>query len=203
MRNRLTKVQVPPLPELNLGPLDAVIKRVSTPVRLDFGEPNKLFNPMPWQVDSDIHLLPAAKVGPSIVTVSNITPLYTIISLDRVAAVPDSPPNFFITVEKQAATLLRDRGKRQSYCRIGETHDIFKLNLAVGPVDDPAKLVIELTNSGEKGEITKNQPFKRIDGYKAVLSYAPEKLVQTDVRVGTFCRSISITTPWFASRRTK
>jgi hypothetical protein len=185
MRNRLTTVQVPPLPDLNMAPMDAAISRVSTPVQVNFGEPNKLFNPMPWQVDADGHLLPVTKVGPSIVAISNITALFTIISLDRVVPVPDSPPAFLIGVEKQAAASSRERSKRQYYCKAGETHDVFKLLMALGPTNEPSKWVIELTDTGEKGEITADKPFRRVDGYKAVLSYAPEKLVRTDVRVGT------------------
>ena len=184
MRNQFTTVQVPQLADLNTTPLEDIIKRVSTPVQVNFGEPNKLFNPMPWQMDSSGQILPGTKVGPSIVTVSNITPLFTIISLDRVVPVPDSAPAFLIGVEKQAAALPRDRSKRQYYTKVGDTKDIFKLLLALGPTNDPSKLVIELTDTGEKGELAPDKPFKRIDGYKAVLSYAPEKLVRTDVRVG-------------------
>jgi hypothetical protein len=47
---------------------------------------------------------------------------------------------------------------------------------ANGPLDDPASVVLELLDTGEKVTLTKQSkevPYKRIDGYAADVSYPP------------------------------
>ena len=181
MRNS-GQLPVPALPELDVRPFEAVLDRVSTPAQVDFSEPHKVFNPMPWQLDADHRVIPGTKVGPNMVTVSNVSPLFLIINLDKMVPLAGSAPTYLIGVERQAAPLPSARGKRLVYCRPGDKKDIFTLLEAQGPPEDPSKLVIQLAD-GEKGEITKDNPFKRVEGYKATLRYGPEKRTWIDQRV--------------------
>jgi frataxin-like iron-binding protein CyaY len=54
-----------------------------------------------------------------------------------------------------------------------------------GKPEDPAQIIVELKDTGEKAVITKDQPFKRVDGYTADLHYDLEKKRWTARRVGS------------------
>src|SRR3974390_220798 len=83
-KSELTHPKVVPLTNLDLtGPEDA-LKLMATPALINFSEPNKLFNPMPWQKAPDGRLIRADRVGPSALSVTNITPLYLKLTLDSV-----------------------------------------------------------------------------------------------------------------------
>ena len=64
-RESLIPKAVKPLPELDMTNSLAVLTRVSEPIIVNFSEPNKLFNSMPWQEKSDKALVLATSVGAS------------------------------------------------------------------------------------------------------------------------------------------
>jgi len=43
-----------------------------------------------------------------------------------------------------------------------------------GPLENPAQLVLGLTDTGEEAVLSKDKPFRRVDGYMADLKYDPE-----------------------------
>ena len=92
------------LTNLDLTIAEAALKRVSTPALIDFGPPNRLFNPMPWQKAADGRPIPVAKIGPTALMVTNITPLYLRLSLDSVNVDASSNTTYIIGVEKPAPT---------------------------------------------------------------------------------------------------
>src|SRR5512133_354088 len=57
-RNALVNPRVKELTNLNLTVPEAALTRVATPATIDFSDPNKLFNPMPWQKAPDDRLIP-------------------------------------------------------------------------------------------------------------------------------------------------
>jgi hypothetical protein len=183
LRNRYRQFPVQPLAALDLKPREALIERASTPIQVDFSEPHKLFNPMPWQMDKDNRLLPNTKVGPSVAVVTNISPLFFIVSLDRVATAPDVAPTYVFLAENQT-TVPASRSKRQYYCKVGEdTKQLVSLIQTQGPPEAPSSLTIRLSDTGETAVVTKENPFKRVEGYKAALAYLPEKRVWNDLRL--------------------
>ena len=99
----LTHPKVPPLTNLDLTLPEAALKLMASPALINFSEPNKLFNPMPWQKAPDGHPIRADKVGPSALTVTNIVPLYLRLTLDQVNPMLDGSCKYVIGVEKQAA----------------------------------------------------------------------------------------------------
>jgi hypothetical protein len=44
-----------------------------------------------------------------------------------------------------------------------------------GKPDEPSQIIVQLNDTGEKAVITKEQPFRRVDGYMADLHYDLEK----------------------------
>lgn len=185
MKSTVLHPKVKPLTNLDLTVSENAMKRLATPAVVDFGPPNRLFNPMPWQKAADGHLIARESVGPNRIVVTNITPLYLILTLDSVTP-SDTGPKYVIGIEKQAAVSASHRNKRQSLCSTNPPtkNDTFTMLEVKGKPDDPTQIVVELNDSGEKAVITKEQPYRRVDGYTADLHYDPEKKVWTHQRVG-------------------
>jgi hypothetical protein len=164
-----------PLTNLDLTVPEVALKRVATPASIDFGAPNRLFNPMPWQQTADKKIIPQNKVGPNALTVTNITPLYLKLSLDRVETTIADTPKYVIGIEKQAAATAGQRGKKQTYCKLNDKNETFQLAEVKGKPEEPSQLIVILHDTGERAVIGKDKPFERVDGYKADLRYDPEK----------------------------
>ena len=47
-----------------------------------------------------------------------------------------------------------------------------------------SRVVLELNDTGQRVTVTKDQPFRRVDGYMVDLKYAPENKTWTNRRVG-------------------
>src|SRR5271170_6625590 len=65
-----------PLTNLNLTVESNTVVRATNSFSVDFGPPNKLFNPMEWARTLDNRLIPVngSNVGPAAVTVTKTTP---------------------------------------------------------------------------------------------------------------------------------
>ncbi len=176
---------VKPLASLDMTNLDLALQRAATPATIELGAPNRLFNPMPWQKSLDGRLIPSQKVGPNAVTVTNILPLYLKLSLDSVTT-SDSGPKYVIGIERQAAVSVSQRSKKQSYCSLNPPtkNDVFTMVDVKGKPEDPSQIIVQLNDTGERGILTKDKPFTRIDGYMADLRYEPEKKSWPDKRIG-------------------
>jgi hypothetical protein len=183
-RMNLIHPKVKPLTNLNLSASEATLKRVASPAMINFSEPNKLFNPMPWQKKPDETLIRGDKVGPTAAVVTNMTPLYLRLTLDQVT-VSDAGPKYVIGVEKQAAMNPRDRVKKQAYCKLNDKNDTFTLVEVKGKPEEPSSVVVVLNDTGERGTITREQPYKRTDGYMADLRYPPENKMWNNRRVNS------------------
>jgi hypothetical protein len=177
----IIKRPVKPLTNLDLTIQEAGLKRMAVPALMDFSSTNKLFNPIPWMQtkDSPPRLIPSNKAGPSLTVVTNITPLYLKLSLEGANLSADSnSASYVIGITKEASSKVADRAKKTTYCRINEKKDKEGIILlqANGPLDNPASVVLELLDTGEKVTLTKETkdvPYKRIDGYAADVSYPP------------------------------
>jgi hypothetical protein len=176
---------VKPLEPPDLTREEAVFKRTQAPITLDFSTSNKLFNSFPWFKRSDGTLIKGeeSNVGPKAVVVTKITPLYTIISLDSIGPESDAGRRYVIGVKREAAKVPSQRGKRQSYAVLNAKNDAFIIREVKGPPEDPAELVLELTDTGEMVSVSRDHPYKREDGYLADLKYEPERRTWTNRRV--------------------
>jgi hypothetical protein len=187
MRNTLTHPNVNPLPNLDLALPDNMLKRMATPAMVDFSAPNKVFNPMPWQkaVDGRLIRADATNVGPNAVTITKLTPLYLKLTLDSVTPL-DTGTRYVIGIEKEAALNPRERNKTQKYCSLNTKNETFTLRDVKAAPDEPtnATVVLELNDSRQRVEVSKEHPFRRIDGYMVDLKYAPESKTWTARRVG-------------------
>ena len=186
LANSLVNRPVKALAPLDLALPENSLKRLATPATLDFSSTNRIFNPMPWQQtrDNPPQLVPATKMGPNRATVTNITPLYLIVTLDTVNVQSDGAARYLFGVEKQAAPSGK-RAKRQVGAGVGEKNDTFQLLSVNGPRENPTNLVFILLDTMETNNVSKEQPFRRIDGYKTSIRYDPERKSWNDQRVGS------------------
>jgi hypothetical protein len=188
MRNQLIHPKVKPLTNLDLALPDSVLKRVAAPALVDLSAPHRLFNPMAWQKAADGHLIKvdSTNIGPNAVTITKMQPLWLKLTLDNVL-VSDAGNRCVIGIEKEAAANLRDRNKTQKYCSPGTKTDTFTLrDVKIAP-DNPTNVVgvvLELNDTGQRVTVTKDQLFRRVDGYTVDLKYAPENKTWTNRRVG-------------------
>jgi hypothetical protein len=172
---------VKPLDPLDLTRETNVLARLQSPYKLDFSTTNKLFNPVQWQKTPDGRLMKLAsgnEVGLAVIT--KITPLCLILTLDSIET-NEFGARYVISMERQAAVLPAQRGKRQHYASVGDKNETFTIADVNGSPGNPAqlKLILQLTDTGERVTLSKDKPFRRVDGYAADLKYDLEKPPRT------------------------
>lgn len=188
-RNSIIRRPIQPLPPLDLAPMQSVVQRVNTPLNVDFGRPHNLFNPVQWQRGADgtlIKLARGTEVGPEAAVVTAIRPLHLILSFDSVGPVTDGvPTGYLIGIEREAAPTPAQRRKRQTFARLNEKREeLFTLREVQGPPENPTGLVLEMSDTGERITLSRDQPYRRIEGYLADIRYDPEKRQFPGRRVG-------------------
>ena len=180
-RQSIISHAVKPLDPLDLTQETNVSARLQSPYKLDFSTTNKLFNPLPWQKRLDGTLVPVkiGLIGQEAVVVTKITPLSLILTLDAIET-NEFGARYVISMEREAAVLPAQRGKRQHYAsvgeKVGEKNEAFTITDVSGSPGNPAqlKLILQLTDTGEKVTLSKDKPFRRTDGYSVDLKYDPE-----------------------------
>ena len=114
------------------------------------------------------------EIGLNAVVVTNITPLYLILSLDEVVT-NELGVRYTVGVEKQAAlTAARRRKQSHLIAEDGEVKDLFKLVKVTGAKENPDALVLKLADDGEEVSIALGKPYRRVEAYIADFRYPPE-----------------------------
>ena len=186
MKAAVLHPKVKPLTNLDLTVPEQALKRLASPAVIDFGPPNRLFNPMPWQKAADGHLIARESVGPNRIVVTNVMPLYLELTLDSVNT-SEQTPQYVIGIEKQAAQKESQRRKTQRLCSMNppSKNEFFTMLEVKGKPEDPSAIVVQLNDTGEKAVISKDKPFRRVDGYTADLHYDLEKKTWKNRRVNS------------------
>jgi len=142
---------------------DTALKRLQNPPTVELSGAHNLFNPVTWKIKPDGSFIKIVQEGVGALTVSKIQPLYLELSFERVTA-----SGYWIGTKRQSLK------KPSVYAKVGEKKELFTLKEVKGPAEDPAELVLELTDGQEMISIAKDKPFKRVDGYSADLRYTPD-----------------------------
>jgi hypothetical protein len=173
------------LTNLDMTVQDSAILRLKSPYVLDFETSNKLLNPMEWQRALDNTLIPSAKkTGLQVAVVTNIAPLFLVISLVS-STTNELGARYVISVERQAATTPAKRHPAQHFVSPGDkANDTFALLEVKGPADNPDALVLKLVDGGEVVTVSHDKPYRRVDGYAADFRYDPERKVFRGRRTG-------------------
>ena len=159
------------------------LKLVQNPPPLILSGGHNVFNPVKWQKRPDgtlIKIQTGREVGPDATTISKITPLYFIISLDRVAN-----PGYVLGVTREAAEKPIDRRKKAKFATLNATNEFFTLREVKGAPEDPTELVLELADTKERVTVSKTSEFKRVVGHEAELKYPVENKTYPNLRIGS------------------
>lgn len=190
MKDSVTSPHIKPLDPLDLSAQSDLLQRVQTPYVLDFSTSNKLFNPVMWKRTPTGDLLKITtghEIDAEAATVTNITPLYLILTLDNIET--NVGVRYLIGVQRQAAMTRSGQGKHQRGASLGERNDVFTIAHAKGDPASPDELDLKLADTGETAVIARNadgtyKPFERADAYTADLRFDPENKTFRNRRVG-------------------
>lgn len=173
-----------PMPPLDLQPEQALLDRAQTKIEMDM--PNKLFNPIRWQLDVHGHIFPNP-AGKEIerLQVLKISPLYFVVSLVSVSSTPGLPTHYGIGLMHEGGLQPQQRYRKTIFVPLNVTTNGFTVVSAEGPEDDPTSVTVQLTDPDKTVTITKEQPFKWPEGYTIDLRYPPEnRTLPANRRVG-------------------
>jgi len=191
-RNRIIAQTPKALQPPDLSRVDLSLKRVAVPQPLILADVNhKLFNPERWQKNPNSPQLIRNPTGRELekLEVTGIHDLFFVVSVDTVNA-SESGTRYGVSIEQQAAARTGMRGRRTFYLgkgekkEYGEKKETFALVEVQGPAENPTTLVLEFSDSDRQIIISREKPFRRVDGHTADLRYAPENKTFMNRRVG-------------------
>ena len=187
---RIINRPVKPLPDLDLSEVDTLLKRGEATTVLNFSDnTHKIFNPVRWQRTAEGRLVKNPP-GSSLekLEILEITPLYLTIRLES-ASPSDSGPRYGFVISQEAAAKATLRGPRPHYAskgekkEYGENKQAFILRETSGTLEAP-EAQLELTDSEKPVVVSREQPFRRVDGYMVDLRFGPENRTFQNRRVG-------------------
>jgi hypothetical protein len=164
-----------PLEPLNFATQQVAVVQLKAAAGLDLSSTHKVLNPVQWQKTADgrlVKIQTGEETGPKALVVLKSTPLYLNITLDGVN-LSEATPRYTINVEREAAVDRAKRIKKPYFATLNNKNDAFVLREVKGAPENP-ELVLELAEGGEMISISKEKPFKRVDGYVVDLKYSLE-----------------------------
>jgi hypothetical protein len=156
----------PPVP-LDLTADLLALAQVTNPPPVVLSGEHNLFNPVTWRRKANGELLKILKTGPDALSITNITPLYTVIAYDHPSG---NGPVYVMSVQVHSARRPLEYAKMDEKTKSG----LYIIRGIKGAVDDPTDLQLEVLETQETVWITKDNPYKRVDGYLADMKYDPE-----------------------------
>jgi hypothetical protein len=156
---------------VNLVEFQQALEAAKTPPTLTLAPPHNLLNPVKWQKKPDgtfIKIRTGEEIGVGQLVVTNLTPLYYRITLDRIIG----PGSYYMGIQNKGATNLSLQAKFPKYVTTTDNrkNETFTLLEAKGPPDNP-ELTLELAATQERVTVTKDQPYQRVESYEADLKY--------------------------------
>jgi len=148
----------------------AALTKLQNPPALDFGLPHYLLNPVKWKQSSQglIKEVIGTESGIDPLEIISITPLNFVIAFERTAG-----PGYWINVTNEVA--IGGNRRIAQFATLNSTNTkVFILREVKGALEDPAELVLELKESGERITISKEKPFMRAEAYQVDLRYPLE-----------------------------
>ena len=173
------------LTNLDLTIQSGASSRLRQSYKLDLETTNRLYNPMEWQKNQENVLVPVlSHIGVQMVVVTNIAPLYLVVSLKNVVT-NEIGVRYSIGIERQAEKTPGKRRELQRSAAVGDkANDIFSQLRIKGPAEAPEEISVKLVDSGDVISFAPDKPLRRIAAYSADFRYDPEKKVFRAKRVG-------------------
>ena len=155
-----------------VAPLDLTadllaLAQVTNPPPVVLSGEHNLFNPVTWRRKPNGELLKLLKTGPDALRITNTTPLYTEIAYERPSA-----PGVYMSFLQHSGKKAIEFAKKDEKPKSG----LYIIRGIEGAPDNPTKVQLEIPETQETVWITKDNPYKRVDGYLADLRYDPESI---------------------------
>ncbi len=190
MKSATEKAFIPPLPPISgptsktatikpvdLTPYTLALAQVTNPPSVVLSGEHNLFNPVTWKRRMGGELFKVIKIGPDALVVTNIIPLYTIISFDQVEG------GVFTIGLQKGVDLTQAKAPRQikAHLKLNEakTNQFpFIVRGIKGPDEAPTDVNLELVPSGDSNVwISASSPYKQVESYLADLKYDPDPTI--------------------------
>jgi hypothetical protein len=164
----------PPANTKALVPLDLTtdmltLAQVTNPPPVILSGEHNLFNPVTWKRKATGELIRILKTGPDALTITNITPLYTVIAYDH----PSSEGGIYIMkLQEHSVNKSAEYAKKDVKAKSG----LYTITGIKGASDNPSELQLTVPDAPEPVWISTNNPYKRVDGYTVDMRYDPESV---------------------------
>ena len=177
--------KTPPPPPLDLTNDQLALAQITNPPPVVLSGEHNLFNPVTWKRKANGDLLKIIKTGAAAVMVTNITPLYMIISYENTI---DGP---IYVMGLQRDVDVRNPGKTKTknvYLRKDENQTKkgvpFIIRGIKGADGDPSEINLEITETGDTSVwVSKDHPYQLVTSHLADLRYDPEALTLSKKKV--------------------
>jgi hypothetical protein len=160
---------------------ELALAQITNPPPVALSGLHNLFNPVTWKRNTNGYYLKILKSGPDALTVTNIIPLYTIVSFDHAVG----SGGVYVMTYQTHADLARPTRKATEYAKQDEKvkSGLYIVRGIKGAPDDPTELELEIPETGQTVSVTTNKPYMRVDSYLADLRYEPELKTMPKVHV--------------------
>lgn len=165
----------PPQP-LDLSAYQLALAQMTNPPAVVLSGAHNLFNPVTWKRKANGDLLKIIKTGPDALMVTNIVPLYTVISYVN----PIDGPIYVMGIQSNVdLTQGIPRAAKHVYPKLDEVSKNnawpFVIRGFRGDATNPTELNLEITATGDTNVwVSTNQPYKLVESYYADLRYDPD-----------------------------
>jgi hypothetical protein len=161
----------PPAPlDLSLG-LQALAQVTNPPAVVLSGDHN-LFNPVTWKRKTNSELLKVVRIGADALSVTNITPYYTIITYER------SEGSFYVMGIQKEVDLNQPKSRVKHVSAHKDEKNKtwpFIVRGIKGAEDNPSEINLEMVDTGDTNVwVSTNNPFRQVESYTADLKYDPD-----------------------------
>jgi hypothetical protein len=160
-------------PVLDLSTNEKALALATNPPIFTLSGEHNLFNPVTWKRKSDGTLIKVIKQGPDALTVTNITPLYTVIAYDHASGGGSGVYVMGTATQsdlQHPKRLVTEFAKKNEKVKSG----LYIIRDVKGDADNPTEIDVELTATGGIAQITKEKPLEQEDSCIADLRYEPD-----------------------------
>ncbi|HEV7926335.1 MAG TPA: hypothetical protein VGR14_13325 [Verrucomicrobiae bacterium] len=168
-----TPKTTPPTP-MDLTNYQQALAQITNPPAVVLSGDHNLFNPVTWKRYGNGELKKVLKTGPDALIVTNIIPLYTIISYESTSP---GTSVYLMGVETNVDLRKPNPRKHIDHAHKGEKmkSGLYTVLGIKGAEDDPSEINLEIIQTGETNVwVSTNTPYKRADSFLADLKYDPD-----------------------------
>jgi hypothetical protein len=168
-----------PPPPLDLSNEQQALAQLTNPPPVVLSGDHNTFNPVTWKRKANGDLIKIIKTGPDALMVTNIVPLYTIISYIR----PNEGPIYVMGIQSNADLSQPNTHPKTVYPRKDEKNKSwpFIVRGTKGAEADPSEINLEIIDTGNTDVwVSTNNPYRQVSSHWADLKYDPEP--QLDLR---------------------